>query len=137
MERKNKMKKTGILNSDISRVVANMGHMDWLGIGDAGTPVPAGTEKIDLAIHANLPSFEDVLKEVLKELDVQKVYVADEIKEKNPKQLKNIKQLLPDAEIQFIPHSELKKNLARSKAFIRTGEETPFSNVILESGVIF
>ena len=40
------MKKTGILNSDISRVVADMGHMDWLGIGDAGTPVPKTTEKI-------------------------------------------------------------------------------------------
>lgn len=39
------MKKTGILNSDISRVVADMGHMDWLGIGDAGTPVPKTTEK--------------------------------------------------------------------------------------------
>ena len=48
------MKKTGILNSDISRVVADMGHMDWLGIGDAGTPVPKTTEKIDLAVSAGL-----------------------------------------------------------------------------------
>lgn len=131
------MKKTGILNSNISRVVADMGHMDWLGIGDAGTPVPTGTEKIDLAVHAGLPSFTDVLEEVLKELKVQKVYVAEEIKEQNPKQLENIKEILPDVEIEFIPHSQLKKNLTRSKAFIRTGEETPYSNVILESGVIF
>lgn len=41
------MKKTGVMNSNISRVIADMGHMDWLGVGDAGTPVPAGTEKID------------------------------------------------------------------------------------------
>ncbi len=131
------MKKTGILNSDISRVVADMGHMDWLGIGDAGTPVPSGTEKIDLAVHAGLPSFLDVLKEVLKELDVQKVYIAEEIKEKNPKQLENIKKVLPEIDIEFIPHSKLKKDLEKSKAFIRTGEETPYSNIILESGVIF
>ncbi|MBA1393068.1 D-ribose pyranase [Lactobacillus sp. XV13L] len=131
------MKKTGILNSDIARIVADMGHMDWLGIGDAGTPVPPETEKIDLAVHAGLPSFMDVLSEVLKELAVQKIYVAEEIKEQNPTQLENIKKILPTTEIEFIPHSELKKNLRRSKAFIRTGEETPFSNVILESGVIF
>ncbi|KJY63075.1 D-ribose pyranase [Lactobacillus helsingborgensis] len=131
------MKKTGILNSNISRVVADMGHMDWLGIGDAGTPVPPETEKIDLAVSTNLPSFTQVLKEVLKELAVQKVYVAEEIKKQNPQQLENIKVILPNVEIEFIPHSELKQDLRRAKAFIRTGEETPFSNVILESGVIF
>ena len=73
------MKKVGILNSDISRIVADMGHMDWLGIGDAGTPVPKETEKIDLAVHAGLPSFIDVLNEVLKELEVQKIYLAEEL----------------------------------------------------------
>ena len=40
------MKKTGIINSEVSAVVANMGHMDWLSIGDAGMPVPFGTKKI-------------------------------------------------------------------------------------------
>lgn len=131
------MKKVGILNSDISRIVADMGHMDWLGIGDAGTPVPKETEKIDLAVHAGLPSFIDVLTEVLKELEVQKIYLAEEIKDQNPEQLRKIKEVLPDVEIEYIPHSQLKKDLKQSKAFIRTGEETPFSNVILESGVIF
>lgn len=131
------MKKVGILNSDISRIVADMGHMDWLGIGDAGTPVPKETEKIDLAVHAGLPSFIDVLNEVLKELEVQKIYLAEEIKDQNPEQLRKIKEVLPDVEIEYIPHSQLKKDLKQSKAFIRTGEETPFSNVILESGVIF
>ncbi len=131
------MKKVGILNSKISRVVADMGHMDWLGIGDAGTPVPEGTEKIDLAVRAGLPAFIDVVTEVLKELKVQKIYLAAEIKKKNPEQLKKITELLPNVEVEFIPHSELKKGLENSKAFIRTGEETPYSNVILESGVIF
>ena len=36
------MKKTGIINSEVSAVVANMGHMDWLSIGDAGMPVSFG-----------------------------------------------------------------------------------------------
>ncbi|KAI4310044.1 D-ribose pyranase [Lactobacillus intestinalis] len=131
------MKKTGVMNSNISRVIADMGHMDWLGIGDAGTPIPKDTEKIDLSVRPGLPSFIDVLKEVLVELEVQKIYVAEEIKTENPKQLEEIKKVLPDVEIEFIPHSQLKKDLSVSKAFIRTGEETPYSNIILESGVIF
>lgn len=74
------MKKTGVMNSNISRVIADMGHMDWLGVGDAGTPVPAGTEKIDLSVRPGLPSFIDVLKEVLTELEVQKCILQKKLK---------------------------------------------------------
>ena len=44
------MKKSTVINSDISRVIAQMGHFDLLSIGDAGMPVPMTTEKIDLAV---------------------------------------------------------------------------------------
>ena len=131
------MKKTGILNSEVASVVAGMGHMDWLSIGDAGMPVPMGTKKIDLCVDKELPSFMDVLKNVLKEMKVQKIYLADEIKDQNPEQLENIKKALPDVEIEFMPHADLKKSLAKTHAFIRTGEATSYSNIILESGVTF
>ena len=68
---------------------------------------------------------------------VRRAEIAEEIKTENPKQLEAIKKAVPNVEIEFIPHSELKKDLKSSKAFIRTGEETPYSNVILESGVVF
>ena len=111
--------------------------MDWLSIGDAGMPVPADTEKIDLALTNNLPSFIDVLKNIISELEVQKIYLADEIKTKNPEQLTAIKEVLPGIEIEFMPHTDLKKSLSKTHAFVRTGEMTPFSNIILESGVTF
>lgn len=111
--------------------------MDWLSIGDAGMPVPAGTKQIDLALDKQTPSFMQVLENVLQELKVQKIYLADEIKDQNPTQLENIKQALPDVEIEFMPHTDLKKSLAKTHAFIRTGEMTPYSNIILESGVTF
>jgi len=34
------MKKTKVINSNLSRVISQMGHFDKLAIGDAGTPVP-------------------------------------------------------------------------------------------------
>lgn len=131
------MKKTTVINSELSTVIAGMGHMDWLSIGDAGMPVPMGTQKIDLALTKQLPSFQDVLKNVLSELAVQKIYLAEEIETQNPEQLAAIQALLPDVEVAFVPHSQLKQDLAKTHAFVRTGEMTPFSNIILESGVTF
>lgn len=131
------MKKTTVINSELSAVIANMGHMDWLSVGDAGMPVPAGTKKIDLALTHQLPSFMDVLKNILSELEVQKIYLAEEMKEQNAEQLAAVKALLPDVEVAFVPHSQLKQDLAKTHAFVRTGEMTPFSNIILESGVTF
>ncbi len=133
----NFMKKTRVINSNISRVIAQMGHFDTIGIGDAGMPVPDDTEKIDLAVEAGLPSFIQVLDNVLSELEVQKVYLAEEIKVQNPEQLAAVKKLVGDTPIEFIPHEEMKKDLSDTKAFIRTGEETPYSNILLESGVVF
>ncbi|MCT3192387.1 D-ribose pyranase [Lacticaseibacillus rhamnosus] len=130
------MKKGTVINTQLSQVIADMGHFDLLGIGDAGMPVPTDTWKIDLAVSRNLPSFMDVLKNVLTELQIQKVYLAEEIKTQNPKQLEQIQQLI-DVPIVFIPHDQMKKDLSKTKAFIRTGEMTPYANILLESGVTF
>ncbi|GKT02982.1 D-ribose pyranase [Furfurilactobacillus sp. WILCCON 0119] len=131
------MKKTTVINSDLSRVIAQMGHFDTLGVGDAGMPVPMGTEKIDLAVSRQLPSFIDVLANIVSELQVQRIYLAEEMKVQNPEQLTAVKQLLPDVDVVFIPHEQMKADLSKTHAFVRTGEMTPYSNVILESGVTF
>ncbi|MBF8807525.1 MAG: D-ribose pyranase [Enterococcus lacertideformus] len=131
------MKRTKVINSDISRVIAQMGHFDKLSIGDAGMPVPLTTEKIDLAVENGIPTFMDVLNNVLEELEVQRVYLAEEIKSENPKVLAKIQECLPEVPITFIPHSEMKADLTHCHAFIRTGEMSPYANIILESGVVF
>ena len=67
------MQKIGILNSDIAKVLADLGHTDTIVIGDCGLPVPAGVPKIDLALKPGTPSFLDVLTEVLKYMEVEKI----------------------------------------------------------------
>lgn len=131
------MKKTKVINSDISRVIAQMGHFDKLSIGDAGMPVPQTTEKIDLAVTNGVPSFMEVLNNVLEELAVQRIYLAEEIKTENPDMLTAIKTRLPETPISFIPHTEMKQELNNCHAFIRTGEMTPYANILLESNVVF
>ena len=103
------MKKTKVINSDISRVIAQMGHFDKLSIGDAGMPVPRTTEKIDLAVTNGVPSFMEVLNNVLEELAVQRIYLAEELKTENPDMLAAIETRLPETPISFIPHTEMKQ----------------------------
>lgn len=131
------MRKTKVINTQISSVISDMGHFDTLSIGDAGMPVPVGTKKIDVAIENGVPSFIQVLTNILSELEVQKVYLANEIKTANPEQLEAIKALIGETPIEFIDHSQMKQDLNKAKAFVRTGEMTPYSNIILESGVVF
>lgn len=131
------MKKNGILNSEISKLLSDLGHTNQITIADAGLPVPDGVKKIDLALKLGTPSFIEVLEEVLKDMAVEKVILAEEIKVDNESQLDAIHQLVDTNEVIFVSHEAFKEQSGQSKAIIRTGEATPFSNIILQSNVIF
>lgn len=135
------MKRNGIINSDISRVLSYMGHTDRICIGDCGLPIPTETERIDLAFKLGQPSFIDVLREVAIDMEIEKIILAKEIKEKNPEILSEIKdyfsKLDVKPEIEYVSHTELKLITKECKAVIRTGEITPYANIILQSGCIF
>ena len=131
------MKKNGILNSDISRVLSYMGHTDTITVSDCGLPISEETERIDLALKFGVPRFLDVLAVLLEDMKAEKIYLAEEIKEKNPEVLRGIGCLLPGIPAVFIPHDELKKMTYGTKAVIRTGETTPYANIIIQSGCIF
>ena len=78
------MKKTGILNANLSYLIAALGHKDLVMIGDAGMPIPAGVEIVDLALMKGVPTFKQTLEAVLKEMEVEYYFLADEMDEKNP-----------------------------------------------------
>ena len=133
------MKRHGILNSDISRVLSNMGHTDCICIGDCGLPIPDETERIDLAVKFGVPTFMDVLKEVGNDMKIEKIVLAEEIKEHNPQVLAEITEYFKgqDVEVEYVSHVGLKQMTRECKAVIRTGETTPYANIILQSGCIF
>ncbi|WP_243344216.1 D-ribose pyranase [Anaerococcus sp. AGMB09787] len=130
------MKIKGILNSDIARALADLGHTDLIAIGDCGLPIDRD-KKIDISLKLGVPSFIEVLEEVLKDLSVEKYILASEIKDENPNQENNIKNLLEDVDCQYISHEAFKEKLKDVKFVIRTGENTPYSNIILQSKNIF
>lgn len=131
------MKKSVLINSEISSVISKMGHTDMLTICDSGLPIPKNVERIDLALKHGIPTFLDTLDTVLEELKVEEVIIASEMEEVSKKLYKEIENRFKDIKITKIDHEEFKAVTKDSMAIVRTGEFTPYANIILKSGVVF
>ncbi|TFG95367.1 MAG: D-ribose pyranase [Calditrichales bacterium] len=133
------MKKYGILNAALSEIIASMGHSDKLVICDAGLPIPKGAKKVDLALVKNIPGFIETLTHVLKELEIEQAVIADEMQQVSLPIYEKVCELIPEKKIKKINHESFKDyyNHSTNIAFVRTGETTPYANIILISGVTF
>ncbi|AMC33512.1 D-ribose pyranase [Janthinobacterium sp. B9-8] len=132
------MKKHGILNSELARVLARLGHTDSIVIADCGLPIPDHVERIDLALKLGQPSFVDTLQEILSDMQVERAVFATECLATNPTVAAQAQAMQSSGiSIDFVSHEEFKQLCHNAKAVIRTGEASPYANIILHSGVIF
>lgn len=131
------MKKRGIINAQLAGLIAGLGHKDTFMIGDGEMPIPKGVEIVDLALCGGVPTFKQVMDAVLDETQIESYVLAEEIVEKNQPLLTYIRKSLPEAEESMISHMALKKMSKNVKFAIRTGEFTPYPNIILTAGVAF
>ncbi len=129
----------GTLNAQLSRVISELGHTDLLVVTDAGLPTPVGVERIDLALRAGLPTFLDVLDTVLAEVAIEGALLSAEIKHASPDMLLEIDTRLGERGVRssFAPHDDFKVATARARAAVRSGEFTPYANVLLTAGVVY
>lgn len=131
------MKRTKLINSELSYTISKMGHTDSLTIGDCGLPIPDSVDRIDLALTHGVPSFLDTLDVVLEELCVEEIVIASEIEEKNSAIYEEILKRFENIKITKVCHEEFKNMTKESCAVVRTGECSPYANIILKSGVVF
>jgi D-ribose pyranase len=132
------MKRCGHLNRDVSRVLARMGHTDSLVIADCGLPVPDGVECIDLSVALGDPGFLHVLDSVLADFKAERAVFATESKDHNTAAVAWVSHLSREqVQVEFVTHETLKTLTRRARVVIRTGEATPYANVLLYAGVIF
>ncbi len=138
------MKKTALINAELSYLVASLGHFDEITVCDAGLPIPAHTQRIDLALTHGIPAFIDTVSVLLGEMQITGVILASEFEQINPLRHSALLELIAkeqqkDSEItiSYISHENLKKRTHNSKAVIRSGECTPYANVIFQAGVVF
>lgn len=131
------MKKDGILNAELLRVVAALGHTQTLVIGDSGLPVPKGVPCIDLSVVRGIPAFRDVLKAVAGELAVESAVYALEAETENPQIISELTEALSGVPLSAVKHEHFKQLTEEAAAIVRTGECSPYANVILVGGVNF
>lgn len=129
------MKRTALLHAELSHAIACLGHGDMLVIGDAGLPIAHGPQRIDLALTPGIPAVADVLRTVLSEMQVEKAWIASEALAREGGQLPGWCALpvAPGA----LPHEDFKRLCQQARVMVRTGECTPYANVILVAGVTF
>ena len=128
------MKKGALINQPLSSLIAGLGHTDEIVIADAGLPIPTGPERIDLALTKGIPSFADTLQTVLEEMCVEKAFVSKEIQDYSPQVLALIQASLGDLPVEPLAHTLFKERTRNARAIVRTGEFTPYANVILVAG---
>lgn len=133
------MKKSGILNAHLSYLIASIGHTDKMVVCDSGLPISNRENMVDLALVENIPSFIDTLKAVLIELKIERAIIAEEMEKINSNIYEQVLQLLGGIEIKRVSHEEFKDiiNDNGNISFVRTGEATPYANIILIAGVTF
>lgn len=131
------MKKHGILNAQLAGLIASLGHKDTFMLGDAGMPIPRGVELVDLAVTANVPRFVDVLHAVLEETCIEGATLAEEIQTQNSQLHQVLLSALENVPFDYVPHEQLKELSRGCRFAIRTGEFSPYPNVILRAGVTF
>lgn len=130
------MKKRGVLNAELSKAIAAMGHTDIMMVVDAGYPIPRDAWRVDLAIAEDLPSTEQVIKLLADELFIEETYVAEDVPECNAPLNNLINETFTEAEHKLAKHEDLLGDFGkRAKVIVRTGAFNPWGNVALVSGV--
>ena len=131
------MKRSGILHPELAFRIASCGHGDLVCIADAGLPIPPETPRIDLAYALGQPGFFNVLEAILPELAIEGAVWAEEALARSPMLAGRLETLFQQTPHERIPHEEFKKLLPDVRFVVRTGECTPYANVLLRCGVPF
>jgi D-ribose pyranase len=124
---------TGLWHPRLAALVAALGHTETIVVADAGLPVPPGVEVVQLAVTRGLPPFAAVLSALAQDLVIEAATVATELTDEAV--LAGVRAL--GVPTDSVAHEELKRRCADARAVVRTGDATPFANVILRAGVPF
>ncbi len=130
------VKRSGLLHADLAGHLARLGHTDQVVVADRGLPLPPGVPVVDLALVPGVVDLRTVLDALLAEVVVQAHTIALEAAAGPfPQWLDARAHDLGERHV--TGHDELKAMLPGVRLAVRTGEETPYANVILECGVPF
>lgn len=124
----------GIVNRDLNRLLGEQGHKDRFMLCDAGMAIPKDAKCVDLSYAKFKPMVTEVLAEIQKYFEIESVAILKETKENSPERFREFLGMLKKEQIEMTDIVTVRKEANDMKFFIRTGDYTPFSNLVITSG---
>lgn len=123
-----------ILHPGLAQSLATLGHSDIVLVTDAGFPIPKDANRIDLGFYEGLPDVLDILNVLRKEIFVEEVHFATDVRDRHPDLYKELQSIYTGAGAVFkgTTHEELVEVFApKAKVVIRSGSFNAWANIAL------
>ena len=128
------MLKTGILNPQINWLLSRVRHTNTLVLADRGFPFWPMIETVDISLVDDVPTVLAVLRAIRPNFQIGKAWMAKEFLQQNGAKIRSaFAEALRGVKVTHLPHIQFKKRVPRAIGLIRTGDTTPYANIILES----
>jgi D-ribose pyranase len=129
------MLRTGILNPQLSSLLARVRHTNTLVIADRGFPFWPGMETVDLSLVDDVPTVLQVLAAIRPNFVIGQAWMAEEFLRHNTADVQAcFAAALEGVPVKHEPHADLKRRVPQAIGLVRTGDTIQYANVILESG---
>lgn len=128
------MLKSGILNPHLLSLLARVRHTNTLVIADWAFPFWPEIETVDLSLTHGIPMVGEVLSAILPIFQVGRIWQAEEFTQVNsPEIVQQFQRSIGDLKLVRESHVKFKTRVPHAIGLIRTGDSTPYGNLIIES----
>jgi len=128
------MLKTGILNPHINSLLSRIRHTNTIVIADRSFPFWPQIETVDISLVDDIPKVLDVFRAIQANFVIGHVFQAEEFLQVNSAEtVRAFTEALANVPVTREPHTAFKKRVPSAIGLIRTGDTTPYANLILES----
>lgn len=128
------MIKTGILNPHVNSLLSRVRHTNTLVIADRGFPFWPTIETVDLSLVDDVPTVLAVLAALRPNFQIGRAWMAREfLKHNDARKRTAFAEACRGIPLTHEAHVRFKRRVPNAIGLIRTGDTTPYSNIILES----
>jgi len=129
------MLQTGILNPQLLDLLARIRHTNLLVISDRGFPFWPEIETVDISLIDDVPTVLQVLGAIRENFTIGAAHMAEEFRGANDAEtVAAFETALAGIPVTFEAHEAVfKKRVPGAIGLIRTGDTTPYANMILVS----
>src|SRR4051794_13008910 len=128
------MLKTGILNPQINSLISRVRHTNMLVIADRNFPYWPMIETVDIALIDHVPTVLQVFNAINANFVIGQIFMASEFQQHNSPAAQDLfLTALASVDVTFESHIDLKRRVPAAIGLIRTGDPTPYANMVLVS----